>query len=81
MHNDLNIIGRYAEKVHCLNKFKALIHHRCRIDGYLCAHAPVRMLYSLLGRYILKLRAAFASERAAAAGEQYLFQLSGRSSH
>ena len=58
-----------------------LVHHRRGIDRYLRAHAPVRMLYRLLGRYILKLCAAFAPERAAAAGEQYLFKLSGLPAH
>ena len=81
VHHDLYIVGRHAEKVHGLDKLKSLVHHRRGVDGYLRAHAPVRVLYSLFGRYTFKLRAAFASEGAAAACEQDLFKLAGLSAH
>ena len=81
VNDDLYIVRRDAEKVHRLDKFKSLVHHRRRVHGDLCAHAPVRVLHRLFGGDGHKLAPRLSSEWSAGACEQYAFKLTLPASH
>ena len=44
MHNDIDAAFRDAIKPARFNDLKAFVHHRCRVNGYLSAHFPRRVV-------------------------------------
>ena len=69
MDDNLDFRGLYVEQPARLNNLKALIHKRSRVDGNLCAHAPLRMLQRTLCRYTLELINRQVTQGATAASD------------
>ena len=63
MYEYLYPISINAEKPLSFDNLKALIHHRGRVDGYLCSHIPCRMLEGIGSSYGLHLFKGELTER------------------
>ena len=50
----LNLIWSNVKKPSGFDDFQSLVHHCGRINSYLAAHGPLRMIQSLLQSYILQ---------------------------
>lgn len=69
MHHHFNLRDREAEKPMGLDHLQAFVHHARAIDGDLAAHAPRRVIQSLLESHTANLLGAPSSERSAACRE------------
>ena len=61
----LDLVGSHIEQPSSLDHLKALVHHRCRVDGDLCTHIPVWMFQCLCRSHVAHLLVAESAERAA----------------
>ena len=73
MYQYLYLLGIDTEEPLGLNHFEALVHHRSRINGNLCAHIPGRMFQSISLRHVGYLLHRLQTERTAGSRQQDLF--------
>ena len=76
MNEHLYPICINAEEPLSLDNLKALIHHRGRIDSYLCTHIPCRMLEGIGSSYGLHLLKGELTERTTRSREKDFLYLS-----
>ena len=69
LHDNLYLVGRYAEKPFRLDHFQALVGERRRVYRDFRAHLPVRVLEGVFGLYRLHLLERVFAEHAA--GRRY----------
>ncbi len=75
MDEHLYLVGRYAEKPLRFRHLKSLVHEGSRVDGYLGAHIPGRMLEGISCRHLLQLLVGKIAERSARTGKENLVDL------
>ena len=75
MYHDLDLIRGQIEEPLCLNEFQSLIHQRCRVNGDLVAHAPVRVIQCICNSDIFQFRTSLSEERPAGCSQNDLVQL------
>ena len=75
MDENFNVIGHHAKQPARLDHLKALVHHRCRIDGDFGTHRPVGMLQCVGCSNRLELFLGQRAERATRRREQQLVDI------
>ena len=72
MNQHLNLFRRHAKQPLRFNDFEAFVHHRCRINGDLCAHLPIRVFECIGSRYRRHLLQRKRTERTTRSCQQNL---------
>ena len=75
MDKHLYLISRNPEEPFSFCHLEALVHERSRIDGYLGAHIPGRMLEGIGSSHLLQLLVGIIAERTARTGQKNLLHL------
>ena len=78
LHHNLHLFGPQPEQPHSLNKLQPLVHHACRINGYLGPHCPVRVAQRILLCHMRQLLPVPAEKRPAGSSQQYFLQSARR---
>jgi len=77
----LHLLWAHVEKPYRFDQLQTFIHESCAVNGDFRAHAPVRVLQSLLNGHSPEFLRVFPIERPAGSGEQYFLRTVFTDSH